>query len=57
MAQSSQQLHMISQFLWLLSRMRANTIQILTIEERINIGLCLHLLSLYVVLKGADVST
>lgn len=57
MAKSSQQLHMISRFLWLLSRMRANTIQILAIEEQVNIGLCLHLLSLYVVLKGADVST
>lgn len=35
--------------------MRANTIQILKIEESINIDLYLHLLLLYVVLKGADV--
>lgn len=55
MAQSSQQLCMISQLLLLLSKMKANTIQILTIEEQINIGLYLHLLLLYVVLKGADV--
>lgn len=56
MAQSSQQLDIISQFLLLVSRMRANTIQVLTIEERINIGLYLHLLLLCVALKGADVS-
>ena len=55
MAQSSLQLYTISQLLLLLSRMRANTIPILTIEEHINIGLCLHLLLLYVVLKEADV--
>lgn len=48
---------MISQLLLLLSRMRANTIQILAIEEQFNIGLYLHLLLLYILLKGADVST
>lgn len=47
---------MISQLLLLLSRMRANTIGILTIEQ-INIGLYLHLLLLCILLKGADVLT
>lgn len=43
MAQSSWQLYMISRFLLLQSSMGANSIQILTIEEKINIGLYFHM--------------
>lgn len=42
MAQSSWQLYMISQFLLLQSSMGANSIWILTIEEKTNIGLYFH---------------
>lgn len=47
MAQSSWQLYLISQFLLLQSSTIANSIQILTTEEQINIGLYFHLFLLF----------